>query len=49
VERSLELGYVGREDRVMIVSGSNLEAPGRTSNLEILNVNDVIHHASRRE
>jgi len=49
VERSLELGYIDTEDRVMIVSGSNLEAPGRTSTLEILNVNDVIHHASRRE
>jgi pyruvate kinase len=47
VERSLELGYIDTEDKVMIVSGSNLEAPGRTSTLEILNVNDVIHHASR--
>ncbi len=49
VERSLELGYIDTEDRVMIVSGSNLEAPGRTSTLEILNVNDVIHHASHRD
>jgi len=46
VERSLELGYIGPEDRVMIVSGSNLETPGRTSTLEILNVDEVIRHAS---
>ena len=49
VERSLELGYIGSEDRVMIVSGSNLEAPGRTSTLEILNVSEVINQASRKE
>ena len=48
VDRSLELGYIGREDRVMIVSGSNLEAPGRTSTLEILNVSEVIDRSFRK-
>jgi hypothetical protein len=29
----------------MIVSGSTLEAPGGTSALEILNVEDILDHA----
>jgi pyruvate kinase len=49
VEASLEEGYVENEDVVMIVSGSTLEAPGRTSTLEILNVEDILRHASGRE
>ena len=40
-------GYIQENDRVMIVSGSSLEAPGRTSTLEILNVNDVRKHAEK--
>jgi hypothetical protein len=32
----------------MLVSGSTLEAPGRTSTLEILNVGDILSHASGR-
>jgi len=48
VTRSLEMGYVGEGDAVMIVSGSSLEAPGRTSTLEILKVEDVLDHASGR-
>jgi pyruvate kinase len=48
VTRSLEMGYVDEGDAVMIVSGSSLEAPGRTSTLEILKVEDVLDHASRR-
>lgn len=48
VTRSLERGYVDEGDAVMIVSGSSLEAPGRTSTLEILKVEDVLDHASGR-
>ena len=39
-------GYVGVGDQIMIVSGSSLEAPGRTSTLEILNVKDVLDRAN---
>ena len=49
VTQSLEKGYVGESDVVMIVSGSSLEAPGRTSTLEILKVEDILSHASRRD
>ena len=45
VSKSLEKGLVGREDVVVIVSGSTLEAPGRTSTLEILRVEDILHHS----
>jgi pyruvate kinase len=48
VTRSLEMGYVDEGDAVMIVSGSSLEAPGRTSTLEVLKVEDVLNHASQR-
>lgn len=49
VERSLRKGLVGREDVVMIVSGSTLEAPGRTSTMEILRIEDILNHASQRK
>lgn len=49
VERSLDEGFLGRGDVVMIVSGSTLEAPGRTSTLEVLRVGDIISHAYREE
>jgi pyruvate kinase len=49
VNKSLELGFLGEEDTVMIVSGSTLEAPGRTSTLEILKVQDILLYASKRE
>jgi len=45
VRRSVEAGYLARGDSVMIVSGSTLEAPGRTSALEILSVEDILVHA----
>ena len=48
VKGGMERGYIGRGDSVMIVSGSSLEPPGRTNALEILNVGDVLGHASRR-
>jgi pyruvate kinase len=46
--RSLQKGIIGEEDVVLIVSGSTLEAPGRTSTLEVLNVKDILYYASRR-
>ena len=49
VGKGLEKGLVGRGDVVMIVSGSTLEAPGRTSTLEILRIEDILDHLSRRE
>jgi pyruvate kinase len=45
VRGSVEAGYLARGDSVMIVSGSTLEAPGRTSSLEILSVEDILEHA----
>jgi pyruvate kinase len=45
VRRSVEGDYLARGDSVMIVSGSTLEAPGRTSALEILSVADILEHA----
>jgi len=44
VSESLRRGLVGREDVVMIVSGSTLEEPGRTSTLEILRIEDILHN-----
>ncbi len=49
VERSLEQGLVERRDVVMIVSGSTLEAPGRTSTLEVLRIDDILNHASQKK
>ena len=45
VRGSVEAGYLARGDSVMIVSGSTLEAPGGTSALEILSVEDILVHA----
>ena len=42
VSEGLERGYFNEEDTVMFVSGSNLEAPGRTSTLEILRVREIM-------
>ncbi|UCH57992.1 MAG: pyruvate kinase [Candidatus Bathyarchaeota archaeon] len=49
VERGLEKGFLERGEVVMIVSGSTLEAPGRTSTLEILNVDDIVEHATESD
>lgn len=48
VKKSLDGGFVEEQDVVMVVSGSGLEAPGRTSTLEILNVGEILSHASLR-
>ena len=45
VRGSVKAGYLARGDSVMIVSGSTLEAPGGTSALEILSVEDILDHA----
>ncbi|TRO58610.1 pyruvate kinase, partial [Candidatus Bathyarchaeota archaeon] len=45
----LEIGHIKDDDRVMVVSGSSLEEPGRTSTLEILNVRDVLVHTKKAE
>jgi pyruvate kinase len=42
VSEGIERGYFNEEDTVMFVSGSNLEAPGRTSTLEILRVREIM-------
>ncbi len=47
VRESVEAGHLARGDSVMIVSGSTLEAPGGTSALEILSVEDILEHAQR--
>jgi pyruvate kinase len=48
VMKGIEADYLDKSDVVMIVSGSTLEAPGRTSTLEVLNVADVISYSSRK-
>ncbi len=47
VKGSVEASHLARGDSVMIVSGSTLEAPGGTSALEILSVEDILEHAQR--
>jgi pyruvate kinase len=42
IARCLERGLVGKKDVVLVVSGSTLEAPGKTSSLEILKITDVL-------
>ncbi len=49
VNRALRDGFVREADTVMVVSGSTLEAPGRTSTLEILRIRDVLYHAGRKD
>ena len=49
VNRALRDGVIREPDIIMIVSGSTLEAPGRTSTLEILRVRDILYHAGRKD
>ena len=49
VNRALRDGVIREPDIIMIVSGSTLEAPGRTSTLEILRVKDILYHARRKD
>ena len=48
VDKSWKSGFISRNDTIMVVSSSGLDAPGRTSTLEILKVDDVLHHAEKR-
>jgi len=49
VNKALRDGVVKESDTIMVVSGSTLEAPGRTSTLEILRVRDILYHAGRKD
>jgi len=49
VVEALSRGYLDERDTVMFVSGSSLQAPGRTSTLEILGVDEVLRHFSGGE
>jgi len=49
VKRALELGYISRKDVIEVVSGSTLIAPGLTTTLEILKVDDILYRAGRRD
>jgi pyruvate kinase len=49
VNRCLRDDYLRESDTIMVVSGSTLEAPGRTSALEILKVRDILYRAGRRD
>jgi len=49
VNKALKEGKVRESDTIMAVSGSTLEAPGRTTTLEILRVRDILYHAGRKD
>lgn len=49
VNKVLRDGMIQESDTIMVVSGSTLEAPGRTSTLEILRVRDILYHAGRKD
>lgn len=44
IKAGIGRGIVSNSDVVMVVSGSTLEAPGRTTTLEILQVDDVLKY-----
>jgi pyruvate kinase len=49
INKSLELGYIFRNDVVEVVSGSTLIAPGLTTTLDILKVEDILKRAEHRD
>jgi pyruvate kinase len=49
VKKALLDGHIRESDTIMAVSGSTLEAPGRTTTLEILKVRDILYHAGRKD
>ncbi|MFP3951250.1 MAG: pyruvate kinase [Candidatus Bathyarchaeia archaeon] len=49
IKECLERSLVSLNDAVMVVSGSTLEAPGRTTTLEILKVDNVLEYKKRKE
>lgn len=49
VNEGLKREYFYREDVIQVVSGSTLIAPGLTTTLEILKVEDILYRAGRRD
>jgi hypothetical protein len=49
VNKSLDLKYISRGDVIEIVSGSTLIAPGLTTTLEILKVEDIMYRAGHTQ
>lgn len=49
LNRSLERGYISRNDVVEVVSGSTLIAPGSTTTLEILRIEEILDQAEKRD
>jgi pyruvate kinase len=49
VKRSLEEKIVSVDDIIFIVSGSTLDAPGKTSTFEVLGVKDIINQAALKK
>jgi len=47
VKRSLDLGVIAHNDVIEVVSGSTLIAPGLTTTLDILKVDDILAQAGR--
>ncbi len=49
IKESIRRGFITIKDDVMLVSGSTMEAPGRTTTFQILRVSDVLYYADRRD
>lgn len=49
IQRSLDLRYIQRKDVIFVVSGSTMIAPGGTSTMDILSVEDVLDFASKQD
>lgn len=49
LNRSLEMGYISRNDVIEVVSGSTLIAPGSTTTLEILRIEEILDQAEKRD
>jgi pyruvate kinase len=49
VNKGLEQGYISRHDVIEVVSGSTLTAPGLTTTLEILKVDDILERAEHKD
>jgi len=48
VKQGLEKGYLEKTNVIEVVSGSTLIAPGSTTTLEILKVEDILHRADNK-
>jgi pyruvate kinase len=49
VNKSLEQGFISHKDVIEVVSGSTLIAPGLTTTLEILKVEDILYHVGIKD